>query len=185
MLRQSIIHVEHDNIDFDEEELAGERPREPATAEDADAEGDEDVEMSGVIEESQEDESQPQTVGGSSTGAVAATSSSQQQGAAPQPAAAPAKRKMVITHDKYMTLQSMIVMHLSHIENETGKGVDRDELIDWYLESKEEEVQDVEELEYEKELMTKMLRRLVKVCLLLRCSCVQKLSSLIQGQLSS
>jgi DNA replication licensing factor MCM6 len=79
---------------------------------------------------------------------------------APQPAP---KRRMVITHDKYMTLQSLIVLHLSATERETGQGLDRDELIDWYLESKESEMQDVEELEYEKELVTKMLRKLVKV----------------------
>lgn len=70
---------------------------------------------------------------------------------------------MVITHDKYMTLQSLIVLHLSQVERDTGRGVDRDELIDWYLELKESEIQDVEELEYEKELITKMLRKLVKV----------------------
>ena len=62
-----------------------------------------------------------------------------------------------------MQLQSLIVYHLSQVERETGKGLDRDELIDWYLETKEEEIQDVEELEYEKELITKMLRKLVKV----------------------
>ncbi|KAJ3004364.1 hypothetical protein NUW54_g4849 [Trametes sanguinea] len=72
------------------------------------------------------------------------------------------KKRMVITHDQYVTLQSLIVMHLSQVERETGRGVDRDELIDWYLELKEDEIQDVEELEYEKELITKMLRKLVK-----------------------
>ncbi len=73
------------------------------------------------------------------------------------------KRRMVITHDKYVSLQSLIVLHLSQVERDTGMGMDRDELIDWYLELKEEEIQDVEELEYEKELVTKMLRKLVKV----------------------
>ena len=70
---------------------------------------------------------------------------------------------MVITHDKYVSLQSLIVLHLSQVERDTGTGMDKDELIDWYLELKEEEIQDVEELEYEKELITKMLRKLVKV----------------------
>jgi DNA replication licensing factor MCM6 len=74
-----------------------------------------------------------------------------------------AKRHMVITHDKYMQLQSLIVMHVSTTERETGRGIDRDELIDWYLELKENDVQNVEELEHERELITKMLRKLVKV----------------------
>ena len=73
------------------------------------------------------------------------------------------RRRLVITHDKYMSLQSLIVFHLSATERETGRGIDRDELIDWYLELKESEIQDVDELEYEKELITKMLKKLVKV----------------------
>jgi DNA replication licensing factor MCM6 len=90
------------------------------------------------------------------------TSSQTATPAAPAPAAPP-KRRMVITHDKYMTLQSLIVLHLSQVERDTGKGLDKDELIDWYLELRESEIQDLEELEYEKELITKMLRKLVKV----------------------
>lgn len=70
---------------------------------------------------------------------------------------------MVISHDKYMELQSMVVLYLSEHEQKTGKGLDREELIDWYLEQKEEGMQDIEELEYEKELIVKLLRRLVKV----------------------
>ena len=70
---------------------------------------------------------------------------------------------MVITHDKFVQLQSLIVLHLSQVEQATGRGVDGEELIDWYLEFKEGELQDVEALEYERELITKMLRKLVKV----------------------
>ncbi|KAJ3526484.1 hypothetical protein NM688_g8256 [Phlebia brevispora] len=69
---------------------------------------------------------------------------------------------MIITHDKFMTLQSLIIMHLTQVERETGSGVDRDDLIDWYLETRESQIDDVDELEYEKELITKMLRKLVK-----------------------
>jgi DNA replication licensing factor MCM6 len=81
---------------------------------------------------------------------------------ATEPAPRP-KKRMVITHDKYMELQSMVVLYLSEHEQKTGQGLDREELIDWYLEQKEEEMQDIEELEYEKELIVKLLRRLVKV----------------------
>ena len=73
------------------------------------------------------------------------------------------KKRMVISHDKYMELQSMVVLYLSEHEQKTGKGLDREELIDWYLEQKEEGMQDIEELEYEKELIVKLLRKLVKV----------------------
>ena len=36
-----------------------------------------------------------------------------------------------------MTMQSLIVLHLNVREREIGKGTDRDELVDWYLEQKE------------------------------------------------
>jgi DNA replication licensing factor MCM6 len=84
-------------------------------------------------------------------------------GAAVTPPPAEAKRKMKITHDRYMTLQNLIVMHLAELERTTGKGLDRDDLIDWYLELNEAEFQDVEQLDYEKELIAKVLKKLVKV----------------------
>jgi DNA replication licensing factor MCM6 len=177
LLRQSIIHVEQDDIDFDEEELEGEREgdrgRRPAAD---DIEESQDVEMSAAemdAMDAMEESSMGMDRSGHPNGAAvqAGPSSSQAgsavvEGAAAAPpvlAPAPPKRRMVITHDKYMALQSLIVLHLSAAERETGKGIDRDELIDWYLESKESEIQDVDELEYEKELITKMLRKLVKV----------------------
>lgn len=70
---------------------------------------------------------------------------------------------MKITHDKYVQLQNLVVLHLKDHEARTGQGIDRDELIDWYLESREDELHSVEELEYEKELFTKILRKLQKV----------------------
>ena len=170
LLRQSIIHVEQDDIDFDEEELEGERDgdRRPRT-DDADGEESQDVEMSAAeltaTEEAEQSYNESMGINGSGPSGHRSAATSRAGSAMPDvamPAAAP-KRRMVITHDKFLQLQSLIILHLSQVERETGRGVDRDELIDWYLESKEEELQDVEELEYEKELITKMLRKLVKV----------------------
>lgn len=177
LLRQSIIHVEQDDIDFDEEELEGEREgdRGRRTAGD-DVEESQDVEMS-AAEMDAMDQIEESSMGVNGIvhpngAAIQAETPSSRAGSAvpdtaaagsPASAPAPPKRRMVITHDKYMTLQSLIVFHLSATERETGKGIDRDELIDWYLELKESEIQDVDELEYEKELITKMLRKLVKV----------------------
>lgn len=180
LLRQSIIHVEQDDIDFDEEELEGERegagrPRATTAGPEDDDEDDHDVEMTPAeVDAMDEMEASSMAVdgvrvnvAGAGAGHALGTSSSRAGSAVvesePPPPPAP-KRRMIITHDKYMTLQSLIVLHLSAVERETGRGIDRDELIDWYLELKEDELQDVEELEYEKELVTKMLRKLVKVC---------------------
>lgn len=162
LLRQSIIHVEQDDIDFDEEETATTRDNlQPKASED----DSQDVAMSGGNDTEMTDPmyAEPSGTDGSS--------SAQPQGPATPKAlhhdagsgTASVKRRMVITHDKYTTLQSLIVLHLAAVERETGRGIDRDELIDWYLEIKEEEIQDVDELEYEKELITKVLRKLVKV----------------------
>lgn len=172
LLRQSIIHVEQDDVDFDEEEGEGEGDRGPNgnAAQAADGlDESQDVEMSSAeIEAMDAAEESSLGLNRVATSSGAGPSSTSRSGSALPEAPVPPlplqpKRRMVITHDKYMTLQSLVVLHISATERETGQGVDRDELIDWYLELKESEVQDVEELEYEKELITKLLRKLVKV----------------------
>ena len=164
LLRQSIIHVEQDDIDFDEEELEGERGRNDNQAPTAqNAQDSQDVEMSEATDQIDESSLTMNRVATSSGAGPSSTSRAGSIIPEASSAAAPPKRRMVITHDKYMTLQSLIVLHLSATERDTGRGIDRDELIDWYLELRESELQDVEELEYEKELIIKVLRKLVKV----------------------
>ncbi|KAL0580710.1 MCM DNA helicase complex subunit mcm6 [Marasmius crinis-equi] len=161
LLCQSIIHVEQDDIDFDEEELRGERGDAPQRTDDAEEES-QDVEMSGADMDTTDPIDGGSTTVAPTDGAPVASSSSQAADA-PEPAQpAGTKRKMVITHDKFMTLRSLIIHHLSEVEREKGQGLDKDELIDWYLELKEDEMQDLDELEYEKELIIKVLRKLVK-----------------------
>lgn len=160
MLRQSIIHVEQDDIDFDEDES-----KNPERGAGDGGEDSQDIEMSGADVDTTDpsfSESAPVTnvdTAGSSGGVPTSPRVGRPD---PVPPTQP-KRKMVITHDKFVQLQSLVVLHLSQVEQATGKGVDREELIDWYLEFKESEIQDEEAFEYEKELITKMLRKLVKV----------------------
>ncbi|KAI0068520.1 mis5 protein [Artomyces pyxidatus] len=160
LLRQSIIHVEQDDIDFDEEELEGERGDGRAKAVQDDSQ---DVEMSGADTDPTSEE-----IYADASGAEGASpppngaSTPRAPSLLPEETPKAPKRRMVITHDKYITMQNMIVMQINEAERETGKGIDRDQLIDWYLEMKEDEVQDLDELEYEKELITKVLKKLVK-----------------------
>jgi DNA replication licensing factor MCM6 len=141
LLRQSIIHIEQDDIDFDEEELRGEREENgPAAGE---------SEETGTGE--REEPTSPTRAGGS--GAQLMDS----------PTKAAPKKKTKITHDKYMAMQSLIVLHLSEVERTTGSGLEREDLIDWYLEQKENELNSIEELEAEKDLVGKVLKKLVKV----------------------
>ncbi|KAJ7129333.1 MCM2/3/5 family-domain-containing protein [Mycena epipterygia] len=167
LLRQSIIHVEQDDIDFDEEELEGERgdtrPRATANGTDDIDDDEQDIEMSAAeIEAMDQMENsslpvpeQQQPAAGSESDPANASVEDQ----IPPPAP---KRRMIITHDKYMTLQSLIVFHIASKERETGQGVDRDDLIDWYLEEKEPEMQDASDAAYEQELIVKMIKKLVK-----------------------
>ena len=62
-----------------------------------------------------------------------------------------------------MEIMNLCVLHLSEIERETGTGVDREELIQWYLEQKEMDFETEEDLEYERELIGKALTKLAKV----------------------
>lgn len=165
LLKQSIIHVEQDDIDFDEEELQGEREgaAQPHTDEDS-----QDVEMSAVETTDPSEEYVSTAINESGTtdsenlgGGSIPHSQSMADDEMPKMPSVP-KRRMVITHDKYINLQTLLVLHLTEVERETGKGVDRDELIDWYLEQQEDNIRDIEELEYEKELITKVLKKLVK-----------------------
>ena len=169
LLRQSIIHVEQDDIDFDEEEGEGQRGANENAVQSTDGlDESQDVEMSSAEIEAM-DAAEESSLGlnrAATSSGVGPSSTSRAASALPEPPAPgppQPRRRMVITHDKYMTLQSLVVLHISATERETGQGIDRDELIDWYLELKESEIQDVEELEYEKELIMKLLRKLVKV----------------------
>ena len=107
------------------------------------------------------------TAGGATSVAGRASSRQPPSTPPPPPVAAPAqqqtKRKFKITYDQYMSIQTLILLHLAECERTTGKGMDRDDLIDWYLEQKEKDINTPEELEYETELIGKVLNKLVKV----------------------
>ncbi|CCA74171.1 probable MCM6-involved in replication [Serendipita indica DSM 11827] len=172
LLRQSIIHVEKDdiNLEEDEEEQGRGQGAPGATVE---SQGDMDMDMDAAGTSAANLTSPSRGAGTSyisptSPGTPSRSAAGGQyqplQLATPQAPPAPPKRKLKITHDKYMTMQSLVVLHLSEIEKAGGGGVEREALIDWYLEKKEEEgaINNLEELEYEKELFTKVLAKLVK-----------------------
>ena len=84
-------------------------------------------------------------------------------GRASQTPASPSRRTK-ITYDKYMAILNMLVRRVNEDEMTTGEGVEHEELVTWYLEQKEEELNSVEEAEDEKELARKVIKRMVKVC---------------------
>ncbi|KAK0532983.1 MCM DNA helicase complex subunit mcm6 [Tilletia horrida] len=176
LLRQSIIHVEKDDIDLEDDDedddapLAGPGGGGGGPGDDHD---DDDMDDGGDLpdiaprrtqgEDSQEPESSlgPQT---DSMEMDAAGPSSQvdSQPQAPPSAQAQPKRKMRITYDKYMEITNLVVLRVSEVERATMRGIPKEELMQWYLEQREEDIQTVDQLEEEKELIRKVLHKLVK-----------------------
>lgn len=76
---------------------------------------------------------------------------------------AASKAKTKITYDKYMSMLNMLVRRINEEEMTNGSGVEAEELVVWYLEQKEDELGSSEELERERELVGKVLGRMVKV----------------------
>jgi len=79
------------------------------------------------------------------------------------PAAAP-REKTKITHDKYVAMRNMFVKRVNEDQEETQDGVEEEELLIWYLEAKEGELYTQEDMEAERALAKKVLKKVVKVC---------------------
>lgn len=111
LLKQSIIHVEKDDIEMDEDE---DEETAPAT---------EETVQEPVVK----------------------------------------KEKTKVQYDKYVQMMNLIVRRLDEDERSGGQGVERDELIMWYLEQMEEDISTEEQHAEEAQLVRKVLKRLKKV----------------------
>jgi DNA replication licensing factor MCM6 len=145
LLRQSIISVERDDVeveDEDEEDMVAAAAAAEMEAEAANAALDEDDMNDG------------------DAGAARAASRTP----APHPAA---KERTKITHDKYMTMLKLFLRRVSADQKSTEDGVEQEELLVWYLEHVEMELESQEDVHRERALAGKVLRRMVKVCFFL------------------
>ncbi|KAI1261071.1 MCM2/3/5 family-domain-containing protein [Xylariaceae sp. FL1019] len=132
LLRQSIITVEHDDVqmdeDYDEPEdsaalIAAADEAAAATSAPQDAEGDDAM--------AEED--------------------------------ATAKKKTAITYEKYVSMVNLFVSRVNDDEAVgAGEGVDGEDLIQWYLEQKEEELDGEEDYHRELGLAKMVLKKMVK-----------------------
>lgn len=164
MLRQSIIHVEKDDIGLDEDE----EEEEAAAAAQADG-GDVDMdnddgELPELPSSSAPAASSPIKAGRQPTPGTSSINGANGATREPSVAAVLKKQKISITYDKYQMIKSLVVLRLSETERETGEGVARSEIVTWYLEQRENEIQSVEELEQERTLVEKVINKLIKVC---------------------
>ncbi len=165
LLRQSIIHVEKDDIDFDEEEeeeqqrLAQQQKREAGTPATAAAQ------PSSSLGAMDEDSMDPNAESMGQSSSAHGTSAG---GASGDPASSAAsRRKIRITFDRYMEIANLIVLRVNEIERQTMQGVHRSALVDWYLLQRENEIDTVDQFEEETELIKKVLTKLVKDSMLL------------------
>jgi DNA replication licensing factor MCM6 len=149
LLRQSIISVEKDDVEVDEddEELIN-----ALNAANVNGNGTRDREGDSPMGDGDDRED------GTNGGANDAESQTPAPGQG---------RKTKITYDKYMKIMNILVRHINEEELTTGEGVEGEELAQWYLEQIEEELQSVEQHDAEAVLVKKVMKRLIKVRFLL------------------
>jgi DNA replication licensing factor MCM6 len=73
------------------------------------------------------------------------------------------KEKTKIQYDKYVHMMNLIIRRLDEDERSGGQGIERDELVMWYLEQAEDEIATEEQHHEEAQLVRKVLKRLKKV----------------------
>ena len=135
LLRQSIISVEHDDVEVYDEEPAEDSEtllRAASAAHGEDLEGD------------------------------AAMAEDDQPG---RSSVAPERKKQTITYDNYIKMVNLFVQRINEDEATIAEGVEGEELINWYLEQKEDELEGEEDYHREKALANMVLKKMVKVSL--------------------
>ncbi|KAL2846424.1 MCM2/3/5 family-domain-containing protein [Aspergillus pseudoustus] len=126
LLRQSIVTVEKDDVEVDDEEDAtGNADEEDQEMADRDRDGD-----SPMREEAPQEQQQ--------------------------------RAKTKITYDKYMKILNLVVRRIREDEAQAGEGVEQEDLLVWYLEQIEAELNNEEDLRRERALAVKVLKRMVK-----------------------
>jgi DNA replication licensing factor MCM6 len=137
LLRQSIVTVEKDDVEVDDEDESHQVVNDSEMAnEGVDRDQDGDSPMHNGQEDGANDHSSAQQSHGGRT---------------------------KITYDKYMSILNILVQRVSDDEASSGEGVEQEDLIIWYLEQIESELNSEEEMESERALVVKVLKRMVKV----------------------
>lgn len=156
LLRQSIIHVEKDDIDFEDEEEdddALHREREQQQRQQQQQASPMEESMDADMSSAAATLADPATASSAPTTAAAAAETS---------AAPSSRRRLKITHDRYIEMLNLLVMRVNEMEKATGSGINRRDLIQWYLEQRESEIETLEQLEEERELAAKVVVKLIK-----------------------
>ncbi|KAI0165019.1 MCM2/3/5 family-domain-containing protein [Xylariaceae sp. FL1272] len=131
LLRQSIISVEHDDVEMDEDY--------------------------------NEPEDSAALIAAANEAAAAAASQDAEGDDAMAEEEAAAKKKTAITYEKYVSMVNLIVSRVNDDEAAgAGEGVDGEDLTQWYLEQKEEELDGEEDYHRELGIAKMVLKKMVK-----------------------
>ncbi|KAF2655566.1 MCM-domain-containing protein [Lophiostoma macrostomum CBS 122681] len=136
LLRQSIISVEKDDVEVEDED--DEALLAAASAAEAEQAGDATMDDAEHVDG---DASRQRTVSRTP---------------------APVREKTRITHDKYVSMRNIFVKRVNEDQSASEDGVEEEELLIWYLEQKEAEMETQEDLERERGLAKKVLKKVVK-----------------------
>ena len=73
------------------------------------------------------------------------------------------KQRTQIKYDDYIKIHNMLLRRVNDDQSVAEDGVEEDDLLVWYLEQKEDELESQEDLETQRSLARKVLKRMVKV----------------------
>lgn len=155
LLRQSIIHVDHDDIEVEGDE-------EIVNLEDGHDESNEDDDTHNEVTNGGAEPEQE-------TQEIAPNNSTSRDSVTPQPdhsdvnsAPRKPKQKVKITYEKYTAMTKLLIQHINDDDADDGNGVTREELIKWYLETQEDKINSVADLKMEEELVKMVVNKLLK-----------------------
>jgi len=75
---------------------------------------------------------------------------------------APPRPKTQITFDRYNAIANSIVRRVGDDQNDAEDGVEEQDLITWYLETKEDDLDSQEDMEAEQSLCRKVIKKMVR-----------------------
>jgi DNA replication licensing factor MCM6 len=78
---------------------------------------------------------------------------------------APARPRTQIKYDDYIKIHNLLLRRVNDDQGVAEDGVEENDLLIWYLEQKEEELESQEDMEQQRSLARKVLKRMVKVSL--------------------
>lgn len=85
-------------------------------------------------------------------------------------------RPTTITYDKYVSIMNILVKRVLDDDNKGGNGISGENLVEYYLHQKEDDILGVHEINTETSLCYKVLRRLVKDKILMRINHTEELA---------